>query len=102
MRGWIGNVVVIVAVVLFGMWLRARTATAEDALCVLRGVQVEAQVADRESQRRARAYLADVKAGRRARIAGITDRDIQDSIDARARTIFNRERSIQALSLLHC
>lgn len=99
---WIANIAIVAVLIIGGHWLDARQARAEDALCVLRTVLIDSQVSDRASQQRARTYLADVQAGRREPIRGITDQDIKDGIKERGRIIANRERSIEALSIINC
>ena len=102
MRGWLVNVTLIVALILAALWLRDRAATAEDALCIQRAALIDSQIADRQALARARKYRDDVDAGRRKPVPGITKADITTSINDRRRLIRNRERSIQALSILHC
>jgi hypothetical protein len=85
---WVVNVVLLIALVLAGVYSFNQASKAEVALCALRAdlvVRVD----------RSKEYLADLDAGRRKPIPGITRSDIADGVA-------NQERTIRALKGLDC
>jgi hypothetical protein len=85
---WVVNGVLLVALVLAGVYSFNQASKAEVALCALRA---DLEVRAESSQE----YLADLDAGRREPIPGITRRDITDGIQ-------NQRRTIRALGSLEC
>lgn len=85
---WATNVLILVVIVAVAVYAHAQATQAEDALCALRQ-NFEERIAASEE------YLADVKAGRRKPIAGITNADIKRGID-------NQRQTVVALSGLRC
>lgn len=85
---WVANLLIVAALAAAGWWQYQQTSQAERALCALRA-DVEARVANAER------YLADVKAGRREPIRGITVADIK-------RSLRDQRRTIDSLMILDC
>lgn len=87
-RTWGVNLLLVAALAVAGTYTYTQTSEAERALCALR-LNLEVRVADSEK------YLADVRAGKREPVRGITEADIRTSIR-------NQRQTIDALSELDC
>lgn len=85
---WATHLLVLLVIIAVGLYAHSEATKAEKALCALRG-NFEERIAASEE------YLADVEAGRREPIAGITTADIQRGLD-------NQLATVNALSGLRC
>lgn len=96
------NFGIIIVLLMFGLYVRGQNTKAERALCVFRVELQHRQMDDQRSIDRSLKYLADVRAGRRSPVKGITAADVLRGISDKQDTMASRAATIKALSDLNC
>ena len=106
---WATNISLLLVIGAVGLYAQTQAAEssraaarAEAALCELAANTRGNLSEDRKAKARTQKYLADVKAGKRKAVPGITANDIKEGLDSRQRSIDRQVRTVKALGGLDC
>jgi len=72
------------------------------ALCAFKADIKARIVEDRKSLKRTQRIVSEIRSGKRPQIPGLSDRDLQESLDADERVIARQRRTVRSLHARDC